>query len=132
MLLKRSAEIFNNYLAVIDEHLEDILTGNADEMFELRDIAKRLFIHPTHLSNVIKEYTGKHPCYFYEQKILAVAKRLLADSSQSIAAVARRLTYDPSNFTKWFRTYAGVSPSEYRRMPLTDAGYAAAPYQAAG
>lgn len=132
MLYKRSAEIFENYLAFIDRHLEDVLAGNVDEMFELRAIAKGLYIHPTHLSNVIKEYTGKHPCYFYERKILAVAKRLLDDPSQSIASIARRLTYDPSNFTKWFRSYAGVSPSEYRRSVLTVAAYSAVPYQAAG
>src|SRR5579871_5796511 len=101
MSQKRSAEIFEQYLAYIDQHLKDLLAGDIDEMYELRDIAQGLYIHPTHLSNVIKEYTGKHPCYFYELKILAVAKNLLADPGPSIAAIARRLTYDPSNFTKW-------------------------------
>lgn len=125
MLFKRSAEIFENYLAFIDRHLEDVLAGTVDDMFELRDIAKGLYIHPTHLSNVIKEFTGKHPCYFYEQKILVIAKHLLDDPSQSIAAVARRLNYDPSNFTKWFRSYAGISPSEYRRSIPADSAYSA-------
>lgn len=113
-MTSRHETIFQNYLGVIDAHLADVLEGKVEEMFELRDVAKLLFIHPGHLSNVIKEHTGKHPCYFYEKKILAIAKRYLEDDQYSVADVARLLTYDPSNFTKWFRTYQGVTPSQYR------------------
>jgi AraC-like DNA-binding protein len=119
MLFNRSAEILKDYLAILDQHLQDVLDGKMDKMFELQDIAALLFIHPTHLSNVIKEYTGHHPCYFYEQKILQVAKELLKDPRHSIADVARMLTYDPSNFTKWFKTYGGTSPSAYRKQLAT-------------
>lgn len=114
--MQRSEEIFKDYLRLLDRHLEDVLNGSAEEMMELREIAARLFIHPTHLSNVIKDLTGKHPCFFYEHKILDVAKDLLQDPDNSINEVARRLTYDPSNFTKWFKTYAGISPSQYRKQ----------------
>lgn len=113
-MISRNETIFQNYLAVIDAHLEDVIAGKVDNMFELRDVAQRLFIHPGHLSNVIKEHTGKHPCYFYERKILAIAKRYLEDERYSVAAVARLLTYDPSNFTKWFRNFEGITPSQYR------------------
>ena len=119
MLFNRSAEILKDYLAILDQHLQDVLDGKTDKMFELQEIAALLFIHPTHLSNVIKEYTGYHPCYFYEQKILQVAKELLKDPRYSIADVARMLTYDPSNFTKWFKTYGGTSPSAYRKQLAT-------------
>jgi AraC-like DNA-binding protein len=112
----RSEEIFENYLRIISEHLQDVIQGKLDTMYELQEIAERLFIHPTHLSNVIKKLTGKHPCYFYEQKILDIAKTLLNDSKYSIADVAHILTYDPSNFTKWFKSYAGISPSQYRKQ----------------
>jgi AraC-like DNA-binding protein len=114
--MQRSEEIFKDYLRLLDRHLEDVLAGNVEKMFELREIASRLFIHPTHLSNVIKALTGKHPCFFYEHKILDLAKDLLQDPDNSINEVARKLTYDPSNFTKWFKTYAGLSPSQYRKQ----------------
>jgi len=114
--MQRSEEIFKDYLRLLDRHLGDVLNGSAEEMMELREIASRLFIHPTHLSNVIKDLTGKHPCFFYEHKILDIAKDLLQDPDNSINEVARRLTYDPSNFTKWFKTYAGISPSQYRKQ----------------
>jgi AraC-like DNA-binding protein len=114
--MQRSEEIFKDYLRLLDRHLEDVVAGDVEEMFELREIASRLFIHPTHLSNVIKDLTGKHPCFFYEHKILDIAKALLQNPDNSINEVARRLTYDPSNFTKWFKTYAGISPSQYRKQ----------------
>ncbi|MBL0740346.1 helix-turn-helix domain-containing protein [Chryseolinea lacunae] len=115
----RSEQIFNDYLSLLDRHLNDVLNGTSEDMFELRELAGQLFIHPTHLSNVVKALTGKHPCYFYEQKILAIAKDLLQNPALSINEVARKLTYDPSNFTKWFKTYGGMSPSQYRKqIPL--------------
>ena len=116
MAFNRSAEILKDYLAILDQHLNDVVEGREDKMLELKEIAARLFIHPTHLSNTIKEYTGHHPCYFYEEKLVIIAKNLLKDPRNSIAEVARRLTYDPSNFTKWFKVYAGLSPKEYRRQ----------------
>ncbi|HTH30731.1 MAG TPA: helix-turn-helix domain-containing protein [Lacibacter sp.] len=118
MYQSRSEEIFEKYLQLIDEHLQHVLDGKVDEMLELHEIAGRLFIHPTHLSNVIKNLTGKHPCYFYERKILEAAKSLLDNKQHSIADVARILTYDPSNFTKWFKSYAGIKPSQYRKQLL--------------
>lgn len=116
MAFNRSEEIFQNYLAVIDQHLIDLVAGNDLKMLEMQDLAAKLFIHPTHLSNVVKELTGKHPCFFYEEKILKVAKDLLKEPRYSIAEVARMLDFDPSNFTKWFKMFAGMRPSEYRKQ----------------
>lgn len=119
-MISRNEEIFQTYLTLIDEHLKDIVEGRTDTMFELRDLARRLFIHPTHLSNVIKEHTGKHPCYYYEQKLLAIAKSFLQDARYSVAEVARILTYDPSNFTKWFKAFEGITPSQYRAQLISN------------
>jgi AraC-like DNA-binding protein len=113
-MISRNEEIYQTYLALIDQHLQDILDGKAEVMWEMRDFAKRLFIHPTHLSNVIKEHTGHHPCYFYEEKLLVIAKNLLQEARYSVADIAQRLTYDPSNFTKWFKAFEGITPSQYR------------------
>lgn len=66
------------------------------------------------MSNTIKLATGKHPCYFYEEKILAIAKGMLETNEKSIGAIARLLTYDPSNFTKFFKEYTGITPKQYR------------------
>jgi AraC-like DNA-binding protein len=111
----RKEEIFQNYLQLLDRHIDDVLNERTQVMYELRDFAAELFIHPTHFSNVIKAHTGKHACYFFEEKLLAVAKKLLQDPNNSIADVATRLTYDASNFTKWFKFFEHVTPSQYRK-----------------
>jgi AraC-like DNA-binding protein len=110
----RQHEIVADFLKAIDQHLDDIVSGQVTEMHEIRDFARLLFIHPTHLSNTIKLTTGRTPCFFYEEKILAIAKDLLLHTPASIASIAERLTYDPSNFTKFFKHFEGVTPKQFR------------------
>ncbi|UOQ71765.1 helix-turn-helix domain-containing protein [Hymenobacter cellulosilyticus] len=115
-LLARQHEITADYLRLLDQHLADIAAGRATEMFEVRDFADQLCIHPTHLSNTIKLTTGHAPCYFFEARILDLARQLLLDPSRSVADVAQSLTYDPSNFTKFFKRFAGCTPKQYREQ----------------
>ncbi|MEO7834585.1 MAG: AraC family transcriptional regulator [Ginsengibacter sp.] len=113
-ILARQHEIAKDYLAVLDKHLLDIVEGRASEMYEIRDIANVMHIHPTHLSNTIKVATGVHPCFFYEEKIMNIAKSLLQKNEMSIAAIATLLTYEPSNFTKFFKRFEKKTPKQYR------------------
>jgi AraC family transcriptional regulator of adaptative response / methylphosphotriester-DNA alkyltransferase methyltransferase len=69
-------------------------------MFEIRDFAEILHIHPTHLTNTIKLTTGKPPCFFFEEKIMAIAKDMI-QQHKPIKEVAFKLTFDASNFTKF-------------------------------
>ncbi len=110
----RQHEITTDFLAIIDRHLADLLAGRITDMYEIRDFADEMNIHPTHLSNTIKLTTGKAPCFFFEEKIMNVARTLLETTSQPIAEIARTLTYDPSNFTKFFKHFQGVTPKQYR------------------
>ncbi|RTQ47792.1 AraC family transcriptional regulator [Hymenobacter gummosus] len=113
-ILARQHEILADFLREIDQHLADLEAGRATEMLEIRDLAARLCIHPTHLSNTIRLTTGHSPCHYFERRILAVAQRLLLESAAPVAEVAARLTYDPSNFTKFFKRFAGLTPKQYR------------------
>ncbi|GAB3641359.1 helix-turn-helix domain-containing protein [Spirosoma arcticum] len=114
--LSRQAEITQSFLRVMNEHMDDFMAGRVQEMAPLREIADVMCLHPVHISNVIKLDTGFHPCHFYELRIAREAKQLLADSDLSIGEVASRLTYDTSNFTKFFKAYVGMTPSEYRKQ----------------
>ncbi|MHA4807092.1 helix-turn-helix domain-containing protein [Flavitalea flava] len=113
-ILSRQTEITSDFLKEVDKHLEDILAGKADKMYHIKDFASRLSIHPVHLSNTIKLTTGHSPFYFFEEKLMAEAKRLLLDKRVTIADIADKLTFDTSNFTKFFKRFEGVTPSAYR------------------
>jgi len=113
-IFARQQEITAQFLDELDIHLADLMEGRTMEMFEIRDIAASMHIHPTHLSNTIKLTTGKAPCYFYEEKILGIAKRLLENRELSIQHIAMSMTYDPSNFTKFFKRFTGQTPKQYR------------------
>jgi AraC family transcriptional regulator of adaptative response / methylphosphotriester-DNA alkyltransferase methyltransferase len=54
-------EIFADYVRELDKHLDDIMHDRVTDMFEIRDFAEILHIHPTHLTNTIKLTTGKAP-----------------------------------------------------------------------
>jgi len=113
-ILARQHEITVDYLKAVDKHLDDLMNDRVMDMLEIRDFADQLHIHPIHLSNTIKLATGKSPCWFFEEKIMTIAKNMLADQRLSINQVATRLTFDPSNFTKFFKRFEGVTPRQYR------------------
>lgn len=115
-LLARQHEITADFLREVDRHLADVVTGRATEMFEVRDLAGVLCIHPTHLSNTIKLTTGHSPCYFFEARIMDIARELLHDPHRSVADIAANLTYDASNFTKFFKRFQGCTPKQYREQ----------------
>jgi AraC family transcriptional regulator, regulatory protein of adaptative response / methylphosphotriester-DNA alkyltransferase methyltransferase len=114
----RQKEIVEQYAAEIDKHLEAIKNGAEDEMLEIADFARILHIHPTHLSNTVHEVVGVSACAIFEDKILAMAKDMLLNTNLSIAQVARQMTYDPSNFTKFFKTYEGITPKQFRQQMM--------------
>jgi AraC-like DNA-binding protein len=112
----RKKEIVSQYLRELELHLDDLKKGVAEKTFEIKDLAKLLFIHPTHLSNTIQEVLGKSPCDIYEDRLIEISKELLLDTKQSIAQIAHTLTFDPSNFNKFFKSYEGVTPGAFRKL----------------
>ncbi len=116
----RAHEITVDFLKEVDKHLLDIVEERATEMFEVRDFAEILHIHPRHLTDTIKSLTGNSPCYYFEGKILKIAKEMLEKNELSIKAIAISLTYDPSNFTKFFKRFTGKTPKQYREEFLAE------------
>jgi len=110
----RKKEIVKQYVAELDKHMEELRAGKTDEMYEIRDFANMLHVHPVHLSNTIKEVTGRSTCDLFEERILNLSKELLITTSMPVAQIARQLTYDPSNFTKFFKHFTGTTPKKFR------------------
>lgn len=114
VISSRKKEIVKQYIAELDKHVEALKKGETDEVLEVREFAQIMHLHPSHLSNTIKEVTGKSSCALFEEKLVSVSKELLLTTDMPIGQIAARLTYDPSNFTKFFKTFTGTTPKKFR------------------
>ncbi|WP_288437264.1 AraC family transcriptional regulator [uncultured Chryseobacterium sp.] len=112
--MKRSEEITRQYFTFLDKHIYDVVSGAVPEFLELNEIAGELAISHKHLTDTVKKETGKHPCSFYDEKIIDQMKQMLTNSDKSVAEIARIFTYDPSNFSKFFKKMTGFTPGNFR------------------
>lgn len=114
VISSRKKEITKQYIAELDQYVSDLKAGKTDEVREIREFAAILHIHPVHLSNTIKEVTGRSSCDLFEERLVNISKELLLTTNMPIAQIARQLTYDPSNFTKFFKHFTGTTPKKFR------------------
>lgn len=112
----RQKEIVASYLQQLDLHLSDLKVGLAEKTFKIKDLADLLFVSPKHLSNTIQEVLGKSPCDIYEERLIEISKELLLTTNKPISHIAQTLTFDPSNFTKFFKSYEGKTPKQFREL----------------
>jgi AraC family transcriptional regulator of adaptative response / methylphosphotriester-DNA alkyltransferase methyltransferase len=115
-ILLRKDEITREFLQLVDVHISELMSGKAERRFHATDFGKRMFIHPGHLTNTLKLTTGKSPCDFMEERIMAEAKKLLLETDLSIADIGNKFGYEEtSNFIKFFKSMAKSTPLQYRK-----------------
>ncbi|WP_284645408.1 helix-turn-helix domain-containing protein [Paenibacillus silviterrae] len=91
----------------IDHHL-------ADEA-DLEEVAEILGISATYFSHLFKQRTGETFVKYRMRKRLERAKLLLELPQYRITDVSMEVGYtDPTHFSKLFKKYNGLTPSEYR------------------
>ena len=81
------------------------------------DIAEAMFISRTHLAAKFKRESGMTLTEFILREKTEEAKRLLRYSDKSVLAVGEYLAFSShSHFTRVFKQYTGMTPSEYRSI----------------
>ncbi|GAA4450069.1 helix-turn-helix domain-containing protein [Rurimicrobium arvi] len=82
--------------------------------------ADRLFVTSKHLTETIKEMTGKTAGEWIDDAVVLEAKVLLRNSGMSVAQVANAIHFpDQSSFGKYFKKHTGYAPSEFKIMVNT-------------
>jgi AraC family transcriptional activator of pobA len=77
--------------------------------------ADALFVSPKHLTETVKEVTGKTAGEWIDDAVVLEAKVLLRNHEISVAEVAGQVNFpEQSSFGKYFKKHTGLSPSEYR------------------
>ncbi|MCR5773837.1 MAG: response regulator [Lachnospiraceae bacterium] len=101
--------------AVVSEAKEYIKEHFSDEL-SLDETARRVNISPYYFSRIFKDTTGKSFIEYLTEYRISKAREYLTNPSYSIKEVCSKCGYsDPNYFSRIFKKYEGVTPTEYRK-----------------
>ncbi|MDA8763784.1 response regulator [Flavobacteriaceae bacterium] len=101
-------EFINNIIKYINENIND-------ESLNVASLAGELSLSRSKLYRKIKSLTGSTANEFIRKVRLKKAKQLLENSEFNVSEVTYKVGFSsPSYFTKCFKEYYGVLPTEYR------------------
>jgi AraC-like DNA-binding protein/uncharacterized cupin superfamily protein len=116
--LHRPGRSVSAYEADVAHFLEEQLTWDLSAIPSITALAARLNISRSQCSRIFTKVYGISPYQYVMERKRTKAKELLATSNLTIYAIAERLGFGSVNhFSRQFRRWTGMSPSEYRRMP---------------
>ena len=102
----------NNYIV---KNAIVYMYDNYKTKFSLLDVAEYCFVSNWHLSKLLNRYTGKGFLEILNRIRLDKAKEILETTNIKILAVAEMVGFqDVTHFSRSFKSYEGVSPTEYR------------------
>jgi AraC family transcriptional regulator, transcriptional activator of pobA len=85
----------------------------------VNEYAAQLAVTPNHLTQTIKQLTGKTSVDFIKAKQVLEIKRLLVHTNLGITEIATLLNFhDQSYFTKFFKKETGKTPLTYRKETM--------------
>lgn len=97
----------------IERHLEDVT---------LSDLAKEVYMSPAYISRYFKSKTKKNFHIYLNEQRMEKAAVLLKDRNYRICDISSFVGYkNPFNFTRAFKKFYGITPSEYRGAQLKHA-----------
>jgi len=126
ILLLRIREIYRPHVKQINEtasnatkvanRFKNLLQKNFIEIRKVEQYASMMHVSPKHLSDLVKEATGKTPRQMINDVILLESKVLLGSTDKSITAIAHELRFeDQSHFSHFIKQQTGSSPVELRK-----------------
>ena len=93
-----------------------LLEKNFIDIREVSQYASMLHVTPKHLSDVVKEHTGRTPRELINEVLLLEAKVLLGSTDLSINEIAHRLKFgDQAHFSHFIKLHTGTSPLALRK-----------------
>ena len=83
---------------------------------KVNQYASQIHITPKHLSQTVKNLTGKSAKEVIQDRLVLEAKRLLLHTDGNVKEIAYLLGFDePLHFSGFFKNRTGMSPSFYRK-----------------
>lgn len=89
------------------------------ENITLNRLAEQFYLHPNYLSRFFKEKTGKNFVEYLTEVRMEKVKELLAHTDNKVIDISFMVGYDnPRYFSKVFKQFTGMTPSEYREKTI--------------
>lgn len=103
------------YYEGLIRQVDDYLRGHLQDA-TLTRCAKRVALSPSYLSRIYKDHSGRNFMDRLQELRMERACELLDNPDYRAYDVAYDVGYDsPNNFSRAFKAYTGLTPSEYRR-----------------
>jgi AraC-like DNA-binding protein/quercetin dioxygenase-like cupin family protein len=97
-----------------------LVEENNHRNLSLKAYADMLAVTPNHLTQTVKQLTGKTSTQIIKAKQILEIKRLLVHTNLSVAEIAHQLNFeDQSYFTKFFKRESGYLPLQYRSRAVS-------------
>ena len=100
----------------LSDRIADFLNRNYTEPFSAKMLEREFFLSYKHMAAVFKKETGKTMQQYHTALRMNEACRLLKSTLLPIGEVSEKIGYqDMLYFSRCFRSFTGMSPTEYRR-----------------
>ena len=100
---------------VLAEHIREYLETHYMEDISLQDAAEQLHYSDAYFCKFFKQNFDRSFIVYLSELRIEKAKELLADITINVKDIGQKVGYrDSSYFTKVFKRFTGVTPSEYR------------------
>lgn len=105
----RQDDIYSTFLDAVSKHYK--------KEREVGFYADKLCITPKHLSQVVKEVSGRTASSIIEDYVITEIKALLLSTNMTIMQISDYFNFpSQSVFGKYFKRVTGMSPKEYRKI----------------
>lgn len=106
--VSKQQTLLRRFIQLIDNHYIDKRT--------VQEYADMLAVSANHLSQSVKQLSGKNALTFIAARLASEARALIQYTDLEITQIAYHLNFsDPANFGKFFKKQIGLSPSEFRK-----------------
>lgn len=104
----------------VDE-IKFYLDMNYPKKIQISQVASMFGLHPNYMSRIFKDKYGMSPKQYLMDQKLKKASRLLVTTDHPVSLISGSLGFeDPLAFSKLFKKKYTISPTDYRKIYITD------------